>query len=396
MSDVSTTAVDAAGNTPAVMVFTSDEDSVGVIRQSLGDVGLKNAVFVSGDVKTATAAMAQGPSPRMLIVDISKVEDPSVRMAELAQVCEPGIAVIVIGTDNDIVLYRGLKAAGVAEYFFKPLVRNVVARACDAILKGAVTPSGINTGRLVIVLGVRGGVGATTIAVGTAWHMAEMHKRWVMLLDIDLCNGDAALQLDMDPSHALAEALARPDRVDELFLERGAIHIAPRLDLLASLEPFAHPVAVEETALLSLLETLLRRYRFVFVDVPAELALKLNQVLHLPSLCILISNGTLVAARDVGRWHEKIGPNTAERSTIHILNQSGAVGSLPEAEFIRAAGKAPDIIIPYYRDIATASILGIKGIQNCAALERALAPLLRQLAGEVEIAPLSFFHRLFG
>ncbi len=335
----------------------------------------------------------------MLIVDISKVDDPNARIAELAEVCEPGTAVIVIGTDNDIRLYRGLKAAGVAEYFFKPLVRNVVARACDDILKGkgAVTSSATSsTGRLVLVLGVRGGVGATTIAVGTAWQMAEVHKRWVMLVDADLCSGDAALQFDKEPSHALAEAFVRPDRVDELFLERGAIHIAPRLDLLASLEPLANPVTVEEAALLSLLETLLRRYRYVFVDVPAMLAVKLNQVFHLPSLCILVSNGTLASARDVARWYERIGPNTAERSALHVLNQSGAPGSLPETEFVRAVGKAPDIIIPYDRELAAASNLGIKGLQNSAALKRALASLLRQLVGEIEIAPPSLFHRLFG
>jgi pilus assembly protein CpaE len=381
---------------PTAMVFVSDLDSVGVIRQSLGDVGLKNAVFVSGDVKTATAAMTQGSSPRMLIVDISSVDEPIARIAELAQVCEPGLAVIVIGVDNDIRLYRGLKAAGIAEYFFKPLVRNVVARACDAILSGTLASPATSTGRLVIVLGVRGGVGATTIAVSTAWQMAELYKRWVMLLDVDLYSGDAALQFDQEPSHALAEALARPDRVDELFLERGAIHIAPRLDLLASLESLADPVSVDEPALLSLLETLLRRYRFVIVDLPAIQAIRLSKVLQLPSLCIVVSNGTLVSARDVARLYEKIGPNTADRSTIHILNQSGGVGSLPETEFVRATGKAPDIIIPYYRDVAAASNLGMKGIRECASLERAVAPLLRQLVGEVEVAPPSLFHRLFG
>jgi len=193
----------------------------------------------------------------------------------------------------------------------------------------------------------------------------------------------------------LAEAFVRPDRVDELFLERGAIHVAPRLDLLASLEPLANPVTVEESALLSLLETLLRRYRYVFVDVPAMLAVRLNQVLHLPSLCILVSDGTLASARDVARWYERIGPNTAERSALHVLNQGGAPGSLPEAEFVRAVGKAPDLVIPYDRELAAASNLGIKGLQDNTTLKRALASLLRQLVGEVEAAPPSIFHRLF-
>jgi pilus assembly protein CpaE len=381
---------------PTTMVFVSDVQSADVIRQSFGDVGLNNATFISGDVKTATAAMTKGSSPRILIVDISKIDEPIARIAELAQVCEPGLAVIVIGTENDIRLYRGLKATGVTEYFFKPLVRNVVARACDTILRGTLASPAASSGRLVIVLGVRGGVGATTIAVSTAWQMAELHKRWVMLLDVDLYGGDAALQCDKEPSRALAEALARPDRVDELFLERGAIHVADRLDLLASLEPFADPVNVEEPALLSLLETLLRRYRFVIVDLPPQQAIRLSAVLHQPSLCILVSNGTLVSARDVSRWYERIPSGTAERSTIHILNQGGYVGSLPETEFVRAAGKAPDIIIPYSRDVAAASSLGMNGIRGCAALERAMSPLLRQLVGEVEVAPLSLFRRIFG
>ena len=97
-----------------------------------------------------------------------------------------------------------------------------------------------------------------------------MHKRWVLLIDLDLFNGDAALQLDAAPSHALAEAIEHPDHVDELFLERGVIHVTARLDLLASLEPLDGRVDVEESGLLSILQILLLRYRFVFIDVPAS------------------------------------------------------------------------------------------------------------------------------
>ena len=154
--------------------------------------------------------------------------------------------------------------------------------------------------------------------------------------------------------------------------------------------------AVEEAALLSLIEILLRRYRFVFIDVPAMLGPKLKKALHLPSLCVLVSNGSLVAARDVARWQKEIGPNTPERSTIHILNQNSAAGGLPQAEFNRAVGKTPDIIIPYQRDLGKASILGIKGIQGCAGLQTALEPLFSQLTGDLDLPPPSLLKRLFG
>jgi pilus assembly protein CpaE len=381
---------------PTVQVFTRDRDAEGTIRQSLSTLNAQDAQFVNGDIETATATLAKQPSPRLLIVDISECADPVPRVNELAEVCEPNTGVIVIGQRNDIVLYRDLKFAGVAEYFFKPLVADLVTRACNNVLTGSAEPQSTRTGKLVFVLGVRGGVGATTIAVNTAWQLAETRQRWVILLDLDLQGGDAALQLDQTPSHALREAVENPERVDKLFLERAVIPVESRIDLLASLEPIGQSVKFDESAVLTLLDSLLHRYRFIFVDVPPAAAAQLMQTLQLPSTCVLVSSGTLASAREVARWREWIGANTPERTMLHVLNQQGASDSLPDAEFNRAAGHAPDVIIPYDRDIAAASILGIKGTQKCAALKRGLAPLLRYLSGEQVTRRRSILERILG
>jgi len=381
---------------PTVQVFTRDHDAEATIRQSLSTLNAQDTHFVNGDVETAIKTLAEMPSPRLLIVDVSDVADPVLRVNELAEVCEPNTGVIVIGRRNDIVLYRDLKFAGIAEYFFKPLVADLVTRASNNVLTGAVAPQPARTGKLVFILGVRGGVGATTIAVNTAWELAETRQRWVMLLDLDLHGGDAALQLDQTPSHALREAVENPDRVDKLFLERAVIPVERRIDLMASLEPIGQDVKFDKDAVLVLLDNLLHRYRYVFVDVPPAAAPQLMQAFQLPSTCVLVSSGTLASAREVARWREWLGANTPERSVLHVLNQRGAPDSLPDAEFNRAAGHAPDVAIPYDRDIAAASILGIKGTQKCAALKRGLAPLVRYLSGEQVTRRRSFFERIMG
>lgn len=383
---------------PTAKIFVSDQDSEGVIRQSLGDLGIEDAEFIKGNVKTATATLATQASPRLLIVDISGVDDPIARIDELAERCEPDIGVIVVGESNDIILYRNLKNAGVVEYFFKPLVRDLVKRACSAILAGdREQQTSPRTGKLIFVVGVRGGVGATTIAANAGWYLAQARQRWVMLIDLDLQHGDAALQLDAVPTHALREALEKPDRVDKLFLERGRIHVTERLDLLASLEPISETFAMpSEGAVISLIGKLMHRYRFIFVDLPATVAVGLMRVLHQPSTCVLVSDGGLASAREVVRWREWIGPNTPERKTLHILNMSGADRALPEEEFTRAVGQAPDITIPYDREIAVASILGVKATQKCAVLNRGLVQLLRDVAGEPEVKSPSLFKRIFG
>jgi pilus assembly protein CpaE len=379
---------------PSAMVFVQDRDSEGIIRQSLSNLGVADAELNIGDIGTAIATLAQAPSPTLLIVDVGGVDNPVSRVNELADVCEPNTGVVVIGDRNDIVLYRDLKHAGVVEYLFKPLVSDLVTRTCNSVLSGGTEPSGTRTGKLVFILGVRGGVGATTIAVNTAWYLAETRQRWVLLLDLDTRNGDAALQLDTAPSHALREALEHPERVDKLFLERAVIHVNQRIDLLASLEALDDPIDFEEDAILSLLDNVLHRYRFVFVDI-SETTPLLNKALHLPSICVLVSNGTLASARETARWRAYIGPNSPERTTLHLLNQHGAPGCLSDAEFTRAAGQPPDIIVPFDREIAIASILGTNGTQKSAALRHGLAPLLRQLSGEQVESTRSLFTRLF-
>jgi len=384
-----------AAHSPRVKAYIRDEDSAGVVRQALSDLGADSA-FKSAGIEVALADLADHVATRLLIVDITGDEDPAASVRRLAEGCEPSTAIVVVGDSNDIRLYRNVREAGAIEYFFKPLVTALVARTCQAVLTGVAETPSARTGRAVFVVGVRGGTGATTVAVRTALKLSESPPRPVLALDLDLRSGDAALQLDATPNHALMEALTQADRVDDLFLERGLIHATKRLDLMASLEPLDASIAFDETALISLLDKVTRRYRYVVVDVPAAQAPSLSRTLHMPSTLILVSDGRLVSAREVARWREWLGGNTAERTILHVLNMNGAPGSLPLAEFTRAADQAPDVIIPYAREVAASALLGAKARPDIAALDRGLEPVLSMLSGDVGHHKRSLLDRVMG
>lgn len=396
MSDASTLSGPGdATLAPQVNVYTADEDTAGVIRQALSDLA-PDAIFKSDGLGAALTDLGSRDSPRLLIVDSSGETNPVGRVRELINMCEPSTAVVVISDVNDIRLYRNIRDAGAVEYFFKPLVTTMVARTCRAILTGKEEDASKRTGRIVFVVGARGGSGATTIALRTALGLSESPPRPVLLLDLDLRGGDSALQLDVTPSHALHEALTQSERVDDLFLERGLIHVTKRLDLMATLEPIDTPTDFDEAGLLALLDKVSGRYRYILADIPAYRAPTLNRSLHMPSTLLLVSDGRLASARDVARWRQWLGPNTAERTLVHILNMSGSPGSLPLADFTRAAGAAPDVIIPYSRTVGISSLLGLKGHPDCPTLDKGLQPVLRILAGsEVERKP-SLLQRILG
>lgn len=378
----------------SALIYTRDKEAEEVIRAALGGL-VPSAEFVSGTVDTAVEQLAERASPRLLFVDVTGSAEPVAQINSLGHVCEPGTAVIVIGDTNDIRLYRDLRRAGVVEYYFKPLVARLVTLTASAVLSGDPEKQAeARTGRLVFVLGVRGGAGATTIATSVAWNLAERLKRRVALVDLDLYAGDAALQLDAAPTHALHEALEHPERVDDLFLDRATIHVTERLSLLSSLEKLSEFTIPKDEAVLPLLEKLINRHRYVIVDAPPAPASLLPRMLALPSVCLFVSDASLVSARDVLRWREVIGSSGPERQILHILNKNGSHGSLPMDEFVRAAGQAPDITIPYDRDIGVASNVGVRGVQKCATLQHGLLPLFRLVAGEAALERRSFLHRL--
>jgi pilus assembly protein CpaE len=379
---------------PLAVAYLLDADSEGVIRRCFTDLGYVDGRIVRGSIDTASEELAHSGWPRFLIVDVSGIGDPLPRINHLAEVCDLATEVIVIGDRNDIVLYRDLKAAGVAEYFFKPLLGSLVSRTLAAIATGTRVQPPSRTGRLVFLIGVRGGVGVTTVATNLAWYLAEARERRVLLLDLDLQNGDAALQLDVQPSHALREALEDPARVDELFLERAVANVTNRLALLAGLEPLSDQVAPNENAFVDLLQKLLPHYRYVFVDLPRNTAQLLPKLLHMPSTVLLVSDGGIASARDVGRWRSKIGPNTPERTLLHVLNKHGADGDLPDMERLRMI-PSPEICIRWDRQIMNAATLGTKNVQTSHAIREGMSALSLQLSGGAAEETPTLWKRIF-
>jgi pilus assembly protein CpaE len=248
---------------------------------------------------------------------------------------------------------------------------------------------------LVFVVGARGGVGATTVATSLAWYFAEIRQRRTLLLDLDLHAGDTALQLDVQPSHALREALGDPKRIDELFLDRGVMPVTERLGLLAANEPLSDRVVLNEDAVMQLLHKILAHYRYVLVDLPGEAALSVPKLLHMPSTLLLISDGSITAIREVARWRDFIGANTPERRLFHVLNKKNAVGALPEQEMLRVI-PPPDISIRWDRRIDSATALGTKTVQQCSAIRDGMAALSLRLSGATVDAVPSLWKRVFG
>jgi len=325
-----TTAAKRQAGRPPFLAFVADGETETLLRESLTQqLAPGKGSIIRGGITKAVAYLGQHRSPDILIVDISDIELPISKVNELADVCEPGVAVIAIGNRNEIGLYRDLLQAGVIDYVVKPLNPQLVARALTSgqVRTGEASPIHRKLGALVAFVGARGGVGTTTLAVNTAWHLANRQTRRVALVDLDLQNGDCALALEIQPTSGLREALANPLRIDNILLD---LHFTA--------------VAVE-----TLVTVLREQFHYVILDVPRIPAAPYRRALEMADFRIMVADQTLRSVRDTLRLRTTLAEGDNKHRNLLVVNRHGEGGrhALTLQEMQDVLEVKPKTVIPF-------------------------------------------------
>jgi pilus assembly protein CpaE len=333
---------------PSVLAFLSDAVTEQVLRDGLGDLVANGLDIRRGTIKAAIAAMAKLQSPEVLIVDVSGDAAPLRALGELSGVVEPGVRVLVIGETDDVDFYRQItRGFGVTEYIFKPITREAVARHfVPMITRKLLGEDATRGGRVVVVMGTRGGVGATTIAGNVAWYLGMSGKRHTVFVDADLDMGSGALLLGGKAGHALRLALEHPDRIDAAFVDSAVQPITDRLHVLASDENLHAPLRYAPGAAQILIEALRVRYNFIVVDLPFLPVPSHRELLRLAHHRVVVMDPTLASLRDALRLLALPNGPLQPQSPTLVLNRAGRTGGLTRKQ-IEAALKAKiDVLVP--------------------------------------------------
>ncbi|MGA7867225.1 MAG: AAA family ATPase [Stellaceae bacterium] len=303
---------------------------------------------------------------------------PASQIHELAELCEPGVAVIAIGDRNDVALYRDLVRAGVSEYIVKPVTAQLLVTALmGAPASDEGSPISRKLGKVVAVVGARGGVGATTLAIHLALHLANRQNRRVMLLDLDLYTGDCALALNLKPTPGLREALANPLRIDSVFLDRTMALHGERLFVLSAEEPLRVDAEFTAEAVDKLVGVLRTQFHYIIADVPRIPSSPYWQALDTADIRIIVADQTLRAVRDTVRLREGFSAGRAEHSNMLVINRigEGGRGALTLEEMAKIKLQ-PNFVIPFRPKLFTAP-----GPLRRGALTEVVAALAGEISG---------------
>lgn len=332
--------------------YVCDEPTQQLLETVFQDANWINAVVNNGGVQEAIRRLAVEDSPQFLIIDLSEAEDPRTEISALAEVCEPGICVLALGTINDVGLYRDLLGSGIQDYLVKPVTAAMLGEALAfAEATMAQEQNSAEDGevqkRFCTFVGVRGGVGATTLATSVAYYLSTSQKRSTAFLDLDIHFGAAALTFDLEPGRGLCDAIENPGRVDSLFIDRATIKQNDKLAILGAEAPINDPTPADPTALSHLQNELFNSFDCVIVDMPrAMLSTHSHLIAHATDL-VLVSDLSLTGARDTIRLLQFFKEHAPKASIHLVLNKVSAASSeMTKGDFEQSIERKVELVLP--------------------------------------------------
>jgi pilus assembly protein CpaE len=333
-----------------------------------------------GGITAAVEAYSNSPTPNVIVIESESTgEDVIAGLDALSEVCDAGSRVIVIGALNDVVLYRELVRRGVSDYLIAPVGTIDVVRTICGLFSA---PDAKPVGRVIAVVGAKGGVGASTIAHNVGWAIARDLSLDTVVADLDLAFGTAGLDYNQDPPQGIADAVFSPDRVDTNFIDRLLSKCTDHLSLLAAPATLDRVYDFSTDAFDSIFDSLRATMPCIVLDIPHQWVGWTRRALIAADDILVVATPDLANLRNAKNLLDLLKssrPN--DHRPQYCLNQVG-VPKRPEitpGDFAKALDDQPAAVIPFEPQVFGAAANNGQMIAEFSNGHRA-AEMFRQLA----------------
>jgi pilus assembly protein CpaE len=366
----------------SVQAFCETVDTAAAIQAAGEDRRMAKAHMriQMGGLTAAVEAYQSSPTPNVVILE-SETRNNEILdgLDQLANYCDPGTRVIVIGRANDVTLYRELVRRGVSDYLIAPVGVLQIVRSISGLFSA---PDAKPVGRVIAVVGAKGGVGSSTIAHNIAFSIARDLMLDAVVTDLDLAFGTAGLDFNQDPPQGIAEAVFSPDRIDTAFVDRLLSKCTDHLNLLAAPATLDRVYDFGADAFDSIFDSLRATVPCIVLDVPHQWSGWTKQTLVGADEVLIVAAPDLANLRNTKNIYDFLKaarPN--DHHPRYCLNQVG-VPKRPEikaADFAKALEVEPMAIIPFEPQLFGSAANNGQMIAEISSGHRT-AEMIRQLA----------------
>jgi CheY-like chemotaxis protein len=358
-----------------ILFIDDDPDIRPLMRVTLTKLGHEPSLAARGE---EGLRLAKSEPFDLVVVDLMMpdVDGFEVIRQLRANPSTKGVLILVLTARTQAADQESALEAGADSYLPKPFSSDSLHRRIAEMLKqvearpGAESGSAALAGRVTVVLGLRGGMGGTTVSTSLAGALLRMGRR-VCLADLSPSGGHVAMQLRLSTPVTWANLPAAPDTT--AVAQNLVRHESGLVVLAAPTEP------VRQGPNGATFQAALEALQIFFNDVVVDAAPLLDEATR--AALAAADQIIVVCTPEVGAVHTTIGTLRAldglrqpESKVVILANQVAAEAGLPLSAMERALGRSPDLVIPYDPQQSAALARGLPLIfsQPAAALPAAL------------------------
>jgi pilus assembly protein CpaE len=249
------------------------------------------------------AKWTRGAPCDICLIDFDRNRNRARVTAEKIHASFPEVAIFAVSSDSQPELIIQAMRSGCSEYLLKPIAREQLLQSIARI--AGRRKEGQSAGRMVALVGAKGGVGVTMMATHLGAILARSHSRRTLLVDLHPAFGDAELYLGvLKYQYSFRDLAANADRLDMDLLQSFVVHHRSGLDLLAAPgAPRSSSLANPENIGASI-DFLRRCYEVVLIDCPPGVSEDTRQAIYRADEIYLIGVAEIAAVRNLARLLE--------------------------------------------------------------------------------------------
>jgi pilus assembly protein CpaE len=265
--------------------------------------------------------------PDVVVISLDADQAKAIQLISQVAVDYPGLPILAISGRGDGQSILQALRSGAKEFLTQPVVLEELLKALQRLGDSGPSSNGAPKAESIVtaVVGARGGVGCTSLAVNLGCNLARDQNLSVALLDLDMALGDADVALDLIPDHTLADVAQNIERLDMQFLKRTLCRHACGLALLP------HPVRIEDLNLIHeehlqrAINLLRASYSHLLLDLSKSFTVTDLTAMHMANMILLVTQLELSSIRNAVRILMTMGAEDGLTEKVRVIaNRVGA------------------------------------------------------------------------
>jgi pilus assembly protein CpaE len=279
-----------------VAIASGDSTSSAQLLAGLQQTGLVRSVK-QWSIPADKVVDSNESLPDVVFLDLSRDPDPYFQFGSQLRRAKPMIKLVacsaVVPPNNQLLLEA--MRCGVQDFVAKPVDTEAVKEILTRFMQDLDVKDHSAMDRLIVVMGAKGGVGATTVAVNLGVQLSTFARKRVALLDFARPLGNVHLLLDLHPKFGVRDAVDNMDRLDSHFFSGLLTRHKTKLEILGGATQAEEWQSIAVAPLERVVNVAQNAFDLVLLDMGSQFSSEWISILRMARMILLVSEANVPA-----------------------------------------------------------------------------------------------------